>query len=111
MHTAGLAARFEEYIVKESLFSRDQQILLAVSGGMDSMLMAWLFRNSGFRFAIAHCNFQLRGKESDLDEMLVKKTAEEFGVPFFQRSFDLKQVIREQGISTQMAARELRYQW
>ncbi|MDR1594820.1 MAG: tRNA lysidine(34) synthetase TilS [Prevotellaceae bacterium] len=85
--------------------------LLAVSGGIDSMVMAHLFVNSGFKCAIAHCNFSLRGDESDADEELVRTFADECGVPFHTIRFDTNRYAAEKKISTQLAARELRYNW
>ncbi len=85
--------------------------LLAISGGLDSMVLAHLFRSAKLSFAFAHCNFQLRGAESDADEAFVKQVADNFGVPFFVKRFDTKEYAHENGLSTQMAARDLRYAW
>lgn len=87
------------------------RILLAVSGGIDSMVMAHLFLESGFKAGIAHCNFNLRGEESDGDEEFVKTFAEKMNVPFFKIRFDTQGFAAEKGISIQMAARDLRYRW
>jgi tRNA(Ile)-lysidine synthase len=85
--------------------------LLAVSGGLDSVVMACLFQQSGKPFAVAHCNFQLRGAESDADAEFVERLAEGWGVPFFIKRFETKAYAAEKGLSTQVAARELRYNW
>jgi len=85
--------------------------LLAVSGGIDSMVMAELFRQAGFPFALAHCNFGLRGEESDGDEQFVIQWAQTAGVPYHVQRFDTQQVADDQHISIQMAARDLRYAW
>jgi len=87
--------------------------LLAVSGGMDSMCMADLFLQSfgAESFAIAHCNFSLRGEESDGDETLVREWAERNAVQLFVKRFDTVAYAREKGISIEMAARDLRYGW
>ena len=87
--------------------------LLAVSGGMDSMCMADLFLQTlgADSFAIAHCNFSLRGEESDGDETLVREWAERNAVQFFVKRFDTVAYARENGISIEMAARDLRYSW
>lgn len=88
-------------------------VLLAVSGGIDSMCMAdlfWRTRRSG-SFAIAHCNFSLRGSESDGDEKLVHDWAAERGIVFHRHTFDTEGYAREHGISIEMAARDLRYAW
>ena len=89
------------------------QYLLAVSGGMDSMCMADLFLQTlgADAFAIAHCNFSLRGEESDGDEALVREWAENNGVHVFVKRFDTVSYAREKGISIEMAARDLRYAW
>lgn len=93
--------------------SAGKPVLLAVSGGIDSMCMAELFCNSlTFRgFAVAHCNFRLRGEESDSDEELVRTWAESHGVRFFRKDFDTAAYAAEKGISIEMAARDLRYRW
>ncbi len=87
--------------------------LLAVSGGIDSMCMAEIFvrRYPCESLAIAHCNFNLRGAESDGDEALVREWADEHGIRLHVKSFDTKGYAREHGISIEMAARELRYGW
>ena len=89
------------------------RFLLAVSGGMDSMCMADLFlRSSGAdSFAMAHCNFSLRGDESDGDEAMVREWAQRNGVQLFVRNFDTVGYARENSISIEMAARDLRYGW
>ena len=91
----------------------DRKTLLAVSGGIDSMCMAEIFvrRYPCESLAIAHCNFNLRGEESDGDEQLVRRWAEEHGVRIHVQSFDTKGFAREHGVSVEMAARELRYRW
>ncbi|MCB9344054.1 MAG: tRNA lysidine(34) synthetase TilS [Lewinellaceae bacterium] len=106
-----LAEQFKQHVVRQNLLPETMPSLLAVSGGIDSMVMLHLFRAARFTFGIAHCNFQLRGEESELDAEFVRKTAEEFGVPCYVRCFDTDDYARENGISTQMAARELRYSW
>lgn len=85
--------------------------LLAVSGGMDSMCMAQLFLQAKLPFAIAHCNFQLRGTQSDEEEVFVRQFAEKVGVAFYSKRFDTRIFAENEGVSTQMAARNLRYAW
>ena len=91
----------------------DKKTLLAVSGGIDSMCMAEIFvrRYPCECLAVAHCNFRLRGEESDGDEELVRLWAEEHGVRFHVRTFDTKEYAADHGVSIEMAARELRYRW
>jgi tRNA(Ile)-lysidine synthase len=96
---------------KFSTLNSQLSTLLAVSGGIDSMVMADLFIRSGCVCAIAHCNFSLRGNESDADEELVRHFAEEHGVPFYTVQFDTNRYAAEKKISIQVAARELRYNW
>ncbi|MRR19573.1 tRNA lysidine(34) synthetase TilS [bacterium] len=103
--------RFLNFAEQARLFSRSSRVLLAVSGGVDSMVMASLFRESGTAHAIAHCNFSLRGEESDGDEKFVAAYAAEYGIPFFTRRFDTMAHAATEKISVQMAARELRYEW
>lgn len=103
--------RFLEHINKQKLFESNDYILLAVSGGIDSMVMTSLFHASAFRFAIAHCNFQLRGEASEMDQQLTEETARNINIPCFCTSFDTMAIVREQKISVQMAARNLRYEW
>lgn len=106
-----LFAKFEAYISKHKLCTKDDRILLAVSGGKDSMLMLHLFITAGYKIAIAHCNFHLRGKESIADEQFVRKFAEKHQIPIFVKSFTAAQFAKENKISIQMACRDLRYQW
>ena len=86
-------------------------ILLAVSGGVDSVVMAHLFHLAGWRCAVAHCNFSLRGEESDGDEAFVKQLAGHYGFAFHSKRFDTEAFATDNGISIQMAARHLRYRW
>lgn len=102
---------FLKYIQKKSLVNPAHKILLAVSGGIDSMTMAFLFHKAGFDFTIAHCNFRLRGDESENDRLFVKKYAAQIDKDFLTINFDTKQYSEKQNISIQMAARELRYNW
>lgn len=102
---------FKAYISKHSLFTPKDKILLAVSGGKDSVLMAHLFKLSGFKFGIAHCNFNLRADESERDETFVKMLAASLDVPFHVTHFKTAAFAARHKVSTQMAARTLRYQW
>lgn len=106
-----LFRRFEKYVQETLSVTKSDKILLAVSGGRDSMLMACLFLRAGYTCVIAHCNFGLRQQESDLDEALVREFAAEKQVPFFAKRFDTTAYAAAKGISIQMAARDLRYEW
>lgn len=103
--------RFQENI---ETFKKDNQplhILLAVSGGIDSTVLAHLCHQAGLNFSIAHCNFNLRNQESDEDQAFVEALAEQFGVSIFVQSFDTLKVASENSNSIQLTARELRYDW
>ena len=102
---------FEKYIEENELFSHDDKILLTVSGGVDSMVMMSLTAAAGYRFGVAHCNFQLRGAESDEDEVLVEREANRYGAEFFNKRFDTLGEMQRTGESMEMAARRLRYAW
>lgn len=104
-------ARFLEFTQRNQLFQKQEKVLLAVSGGRDSVLMAHLFNEAKLNFGIAHCNFGLRGKESDDDETFVRELASAFNVPFITVRFATAAFSEENRISIQMAARELRYNW
>lgn len=102
---------FLTFVNEHRLPLLDAPTLLAVSGGVDSMVLAELFRRAGFSFALAHCNFGLRGDESDADERFVRQWAENAGVPCHVRHFETQHTADSQRISIQMAARDLRYAW
>jgi tRNA(Ile)-lysidine synthase len=102
---------FAEFISRENLCSPTDSVLLAVSGGPDSVLLAHLFAESGYRIGIAHCNYQLRGDDSLADEAFVRQLASNMGVPFFGVSFDTRKLVAGSGKSVQEAARDLRYEW
>jgi len=102
---------FKSYIRSIKLFEQNDRILLAVSGGIDSVAMVRLFKDAGFSFAVAHVNFNLRGAESEGDEVFVKALAQNNGVPFHVKYFDTKKYAATNKISIQMAARDLRYAW
>jgi tRNA(Ile)-lysidine synthase len=100
---------FKEFIARENLIPANARVLLAVSGGMDSVCMASLFKETSWSFGIVHCNFGLRGIDSDGDEYFVREWAANAEVPFYSHNFDTLDYAHEKGISIQMAARELRY--
>jgi len=102
---------FKSYISSTELFDPSERILLAVSGGVDSMALVKLFKDAGYKFAIAHANFKLRQTESDEDELFVKHKSEQLGVPYYIKQFGTKQFASKKKISIQMAARDLRYAW
>lgn len=106
-----LLTRLQRYIEDNQLLTEGDRTLLAVSGGRDSMLMASLFSQTSYQFAIAHCNFGLRGEASDQDEILVRKFCKKNNIDLFVKHFDTAEFAKKNGISIQMAARELRYSW
>lgn len=106
-----LEDKFRHYINDHALVKPDDRILLTVSGGVDSMVMLDLFVSAGYRVGVAHCNFQLRGEESDEDEVLVENRAAGYGVPFYNKRFDTQGEMELTGDSVQIAARRLRYEW
>ena len=109
MPTDNLLQKFVEYVQCNHMFESSDKILLAVSGGVDSVVMTDLFKKAGFRFGIAHCNFHLRGDDSDSDENFVRSLAEKHHVPIYCASFDTKSYAKEQKLSIEEAARKLRY--
>lgn len=88
-----------------------RKYLLAVSGGVDSVVLVALFKDLGLEFAIAHCNFQLRGVDSDADERSVSILTQKMQRDFFLKRFDTESYAESRKVSIQMAARELRYKW
>src|SRR6218665_3374115 len=102
---------FKSFILQHGLFLPKQRLLLAVSGGLDSVVLCALCYESGFDFEIAHCNIQLRGEESERDEAFVKKLGEKYGVKVWLKRFDTKEYMEANRLSVQEAARELRYNW
>src|SRR5690606_25853512 len=103
--------RFVRYLEEEIHCQPGDRILLAVSGGKDSVLMAHLFARLAYPIGLAHCNFNLRGVESDADEVLVNRLARQLDVPFYTTAFDTEAYAEAHGVSIQMAARDLRYEW
>src|ERR1700691_3186171 len=106
-----LQEKFKEFILFENLFSPNDKLLVAVSGGLDSAVLCALCHQSGFEFVIAHCNFQLRSAESDRDEEFVKNLAQKYEKESFVKKFETEEYARENKISIQVAARKLRYDW
>ena len=103
--------KFAAYINRYNLIAEGDRLVLALSGGIDSMVLADLLLKSKEQFVAAHCNFHLRGEESDGDEKFVREYAEKNGIQCFVKHFDTEQYATEQGISIEMAARDLRYAW
>ena len=106
-----LSQKFIDHILKENLFQKKDRLLLAVSGGIDSVVLCELCHQAGFEFKIAHCNFQLRGEESERDEVFVKSLGVKYSTETFIKKFDTEKYAEDKRISIQVAARELRYEW
>ena len=103
--------RVTKYIEKEHLFSLDAKILIALSGGADSVALLCILHTAGYHCEAAHCNFHLRGEESDRDELFVRQLCKRTGIHLHTIDFNTTQYAKEKQISIEMAARELRYDW
>lgn len=106
-----LLKEFKAFIAKENLFQPKDHLLLAVSGGVDSVVLCELCHRAGYSFSIAHCNFQLRGEESVRDENFVRSLAQRYNVRVHVIHFETEKYASEHKLSIQVAARNLRYQW
>ena len=101
----------DKIFLNHKLLNKEQHLLLAISGGADSVLLAHLLSAHNYNFSLAHCNFKLRGKDSDKDEEFCKNLAKELKVKFYTKAFNVASYQKEKKGSIQMAARELRYNW
>lgn len=106
-----LLQRFQQYISSNHLFTKNDTLLLAVSGGVDSVALCELCKQAGYQFIIAHCNFKLRAAESERDAVFVQQLAQAYNVPFLKKEFDTAEYAEKNKLSIQEAARELRYGW
>ncbi|MDC1312941.1 tRNA lysidine(34) synthetase TilS [Flavobacteriaceae bacterium] len=106
-----MVTAFKKHIAAHFPALADQKILVACSGGLDSIVLLHLLQEIGLTLGVAHCNFKLRGIHSDADLSFVETIAGNLGVPVFTTVFDTKTYAKTQGVSTQVAARELRYEW
>lgn len=106
-----MKTNFLSFIQNQHLLQKNDKVLLAISGGVDSVVLAHLLKQTNFEFGLAHGNFQLRGEESDQDEAFVQQLAKEYKVPFFSIKFETQSYAETHGQSIQMAARTLRYAW
>lgn len=103
--------KLQNYINSNLSFLNEKKLLLAVSGGIDSMVLVHICHQLKLDFSVAHCNFQLRGNESDDDENFVKLQIEKLQISVFIQKFDTKSIAETQKLSIQLAARKLRYDW
>ncbi|HBD25989.1 MAG TPA: tRNA lysidine(34) synthetase TilS [Flavobacterium sp.] len=106
-----MLTKFQHHIIQNFSQLKDKKLLLAVSGGVDSIVLLDLFYKLRFDICVVHCNFQLRGKESDGDEMLVREICQDRYIPYFIETFDTTEFAKENKLSIQLAARKLRYDW
>lgn len=111
MQVSEAISRFKEHAIKHQFFGEDDRVLLAVSGGRDSMCMLALFKMTHQPIGVAHMNFQLRGDESDRDAIYVQNYCEENGIDFYVKRVDCQKYMADQGLGLQEAARDLRYAW
>ena len=103
--------KVQQFITEKSLFSIEDKLILGISGGADSLCLMHVFLELGYSFELAHCNFNLRGEESDADEYFVKDLAKKYQLKIHVKQFDTLVYAAENKISIQMAARDLRYAW
>ena len=106
-----LVKKVKEFIEKEDLFSKQDKILVALSGGADSVALTRILITLGYHCEAAHCNFELRGEESDRDEDFVRNFCRSLNIKCHSIHFETRRYAAQQSISIEMAARELRYNW
>ena len=106
-----MLTEFNNHINQDLTFLKNAKLLIAISGGVDSVVLTYLCKQSGLNIALAHCNFKLRDEESDADEAFVEQLGEQLDVEVFVQQFDTELYAQTQKLSIQMAARELRYNW
>lgn len=106
-----MVKEFQAFVENNNIFEKDEVILLAISGGIDSMALCDLFQKSDYKFVVAHCNFHLRGEESNRDEEFVVSYCKKHNLKLHLKDFDTYGYMKDNGKSLEMAARELRYDW
>ncbi len=106
-----MLAQFSKHINTHFSFLQDKKLLIAISGGVDSVVLTQLLDQLKFTISLAHCNFRLRGKEADQDEIFVKSLAKQLEIPVFTKSFETEIIAKQEKLSIQLMARKLRYDW
>ena len=106
-----MLSKVNNFIQSEGLIDDSDKILIAVSGGRDSIVLLMLLHNLKISIEVAHCNYQLRGEESEADQNFVKGLCKKFKIPFHTKKFETVNAAKTEGISIQMKARDLRYSW
>jgi len=102
---------FKDHINNHLYFLNQSKLIIAISGGLDSVVLAYLCQKINLNIVLAHCNFSLRDQESDTDEAFVVNLAKQLGVAVFTTRFNTNAYVTKTKLSVQMAARELRYNW
>ena len=106
---AEIKEKVGRYIAAKNLFSNGDRLLVGLSGGADSVCLLTVMHELGYEIGAAHCNFHLRGSESDRDETFVRNLCGQMGIPLHVAQFQTADYAKEHGLSIEMAARELRY--
>ncbi|MEY8848639.1 tRNA lysidine(34) synthetase TilS [Psychroserpens sp. XS_ASV72] len=106
-----MLSEFKKHIDASLPFLKEGKLLIAISGGLDSVVLTHLCKSANLNIALAHCNFKLRGEESDADEDFVLQLSEDLNLEVFIEYFDTEKYASKHKLSIQMAARELRYHW
>ena len=106
-----MTTQIEEYIAHHKLFSKQSKVLVGLSGGPDSMALIHILMQLGYNCIAAHCNFHLRGEDSDNDAAFVDAWCSKNDIPLFTIDFDTNEYAATKKLSIEMAARELRYNW
>ncbi|NND63095.1 MAG: tRNA lysidine(34) synthetase TilS [Flavobacteriaceae bacterium] len=106
-----MTEKFQDHLETKFSFLKGKRLLVACSGGLDSVVLSHLLYQANYEIGLAHCNFKLRNEESDEDEAFVKEFSKQMEVPFYAETFNTVKFAEETGVSIQMAARELRYIW
>ena len=103
--------KFKQHLYQNFPFLEDSKLLIAISGGVDSVVLAHLCSQLNLNFSLCHCNFNLRGQESDDDEAFVTSLAKTLKIPVYATSFETEKYVAKNKVSIQVAARDLRYTW